>query len=63
MTFVFELSEADTEKAAELYRGCLGVPGYESLTANFFSQLSEQERRQRKAAMAQLSEWKEDCCP
>lgn len=61
MTFVFKFSEADTEKLRHLLRDCLGVNSYDSLVAQFFSQLWEQERRQRLAAMAQSHEWKEEC--
>ncbi len=51
MTFVFEFSEADTETLRRLLRDCVGVNSYASLTAQFFSQLSEQERRQRKVQL------------
>lgn len=61
MTFVFEFSEIDTETLYRLLFDCIGVDSYASLTAQFFSQLSKQERRQRKAAMAQLPQWKEEC--
>lgn len=57
VTFLFEFSEADTETLRRLLRDCVGVNSYASLTAQFFSQLSEQERRQRKA---QLPQWKEE---
>ena len=61
LNFIFEFSEADTDTLCALLRECLGVKPYASLTAQFFSQLSEQERRQRKAAMAQLPQWTEEC--
>ena len=61
MTFIFEFSELDTETLRCLLRDCVGVDSYDSLAAQFFAQLSEQERRQRLAA-AQL---REECgqCP
>jgi len=50
MTFVFEFSEADTEKLRIMLLDCVGVDSYyDSLVAQFFSQLVEQERRQRQA--------------
>lgn len=53
MVFVFGFSEADTEALRLLLLDCIGVSTYSNLAAQFFSQLSEQERRQRKAAMVQ----------
>ncbi len=46
MTFLFEFSEADTETLRLLLRDCVGVDSYNGLVSQFFSQLSEQERRQ-----------------
>ena len=61
LIFVFKFSEADTEPLRFLLRDCVGVYAYAGLVAQFFSQLSEQERRQRLAAMAQLPQWREEC--
>ena len=61
LNFIFEFSEADTETLRRLLRDCVGVDAYAGLVAQFFSQLSEQERRQRLAAMAQLPQWREEC--
>lgn len=58
MTYVFELSEADTEKLRKMLYDCVGVDSYNSLVAQFFSQLWEQERRQRQA---QLPPYREEC--
>jgi len=55
LTFIFEFSKLDTETLRGLLRDCVGVNSYNSLAAQFFAQLSDQERRQRLVA-AQLKE-------